>query len=515
MRTRLPAWVMVMAAAAALSSCAPASEIPEHPFPVVGEADALPPIGERVGFAHQLVWGDEPAQKARRESQLARLRSLGVQHVRMDFTWHRLEKKPGEWDLSALDAVVRDAQAAGIAILAVACYGNPIYPSKAGQPAATPSTNLPLDNPPEVHFPPTDPAHYARYVEVIARRYGDRVKRFELWNEQNLGYRFWRPEASGAEYVRYARAAALAGKAGCADCKFAIGGLSMPQPVPRLDLYRTGPAFLEDMYAAAPDMDAWIDAIGFHPYPMPKDAPEVETAAFPDRFQGSLATQARQMREVVARRGKSIPLWITENGWPTNPGIPADDEDVARIFGLAPGLVAAGRSLLGEEDYARLLETIRGVPEDVQARYLVRSVLLGAVEGIGVNMLYGLDDYDVEPLINQESAFGVFRHDGTEKPAAPALRALVGRFGSYRFVSDARTALGLDESYRAVLLRSGERALLALWRWREGASDVRLTRLPGKATVYDQRGVEVASAAGRAELDVRVGGDVVYVEVVP
>ena len=127
-RARLVAWSFA-ALASGLWSCGGApDDVEEHPFPPVGEADAHLPIGDRVGIAHQLVWGDEPMQKLRREAQLGRLRALGVRHIRTDFTWHRLENVPGVWDFSALDPVVRDARAAGISILAVACYGNPIYP---------------------------------------------------------------------------------------------------------------------------------------------------------------------------------------------------------------------------------------------------------------------------------------------------------------------------------------------------------------------------------------------------
>src|SRR5690606_1471302 len=94
-------------------SCGSSAGDAPRSFPAIGDPAALPALSERVGMAHQLVWGDEPAAKARRDGQLARLRSIGIRNVRMDFVWHWLEKSPGEWDFSELDPVVRDATDAG------------------------------------------------------------------------------------------------------------------------------------------------------------------------------------------------------------------------------------------------------------------------------------------------------------------------------------------------------------------------------------------------------------------
>lgn len=157
-------------------------------FPAIGDPDRGPALADRVGMAQQFVWGSDDASRVARAGQLTRLASIGVRLERINFTWHKLEPKPGEFDFAALDAVVDDATRAGVRLIGVACYGNPAYPQIRG---AGPGTALPLDDPSEVFFPPKDPADYARFVAAITARYKDRVQDYELWNEQNLGYRFF------------------------------------------------------------------------------------------------------------------------------------------------------------------------------------------------------------------------------------------------------------------------------------------------------------------------------------
>ena len=480
-------------------------------FPAIGDPDRGPALADRVGMAQQFVWGSDDASRVARAGQLTRLASIGVRLERINFTWHKLEPKPGEFDFAALDAVVDDATRAGVRLIGVACYGNPAYPQIRG---AGPGTALPLDDPSEVFFPPKDPADYARFVAAITARYKDRVQDYELWNEQNLGYRFFRPDASPSHYAAMAKQAAQAGHRECPSCRYVVGGLSMPQPVPRIELYKIGPDYLRSVYAAAPDLNSFVDGVAFHPYQYPKDAPEVETAAFEDRFQGSLETQTRTLEGIVrSAGGPQVPLWITENGWPTNPGIPSSDEEIARIFGADVMLIRLGRAVLGDEDFAKVVESLRGVPEATQAHYLVRSVLLAAKAGLPVIVLYGLEDYPQDPLINQESVFGVFRLDGSEKPAAGALRTLMKRFGSLRVVGDVTAQLGLDAAEeRAVALRDGDRVVVALWRWKEGERTMRIDDIPGNTEVVAEDGTVVARGARGASVDLTLSASVVYVD---
>lgn len=492
-------------------ACSPTTE--SRAFPDVPEVEEQPTIAERFGIFEQLAWGSSPEAVEVRRDQIARLKSLGVQRVRVALHWHELERAPGEWDFEALDPVIEDVSEAGLQLLGVLGFGNPIHANTDRGDRSQLATNFPTDPAPEFLHPPTNAEDFARYVRAVVDRYGPLgVKEYELWSQPNAGLRFWRPQEDVDHYLRIANTGALAGKFGCSDCTFAIGGLAMAQPVPSMELFTSGTSFLRSLYWKLPYLTEVFHSVGFHPYQYPKDPPEAETAPFEDRVQGSLATQARELREVMTEFEGELPLWITESGWPTNPEIPESTEDLARVFGLPPSFLEVAKGILGE-DFGPLLETLRGVSEEEQAQYVVRGALIATSLGIERIVHRSLDDLDVENEINEQGAFGLYRLDRSEKPAAQAVRTLLKRFGDYRFAGDVTEALGLEEPSRALAFRADSRILLALWRWKEGPVTLDLQGLPGPAEIFDLRGDGVDRVRAQDPLRIVLGPEVTYLEV--
>jgi hypothetical protein len=454
-------------------------------FPAIPQADGLPPLGDRVGIAGPIGWGTDP-----RGQTIAKLQSMHITHLRTDFWWHRLETTAGQFDFSALDPMVDDTAAAGIQVLPILDYGNGLYPSGAS------STDDPT------FFPVTDPSHFANYVAAVLGHYRDRIGIYELWNEENIGYRFWKPNADPAAYAANVRYAVALGRGACAGCAFVMGGVSMPQPVPMIDLFPPGPSYLRML---PPDVFPLVDAVAFHPYQYPKDPPEVETAPFPTRKQGSLATQYRAILEF-----KPGTLWITEEGWPTNPDIPQTDDEITAAFGLPQNIIEFGRQLLGPNDFQKVLETLRGVSEADQARYLVRATLIALSLQAARIYLYTLDDsLDTTGGKNQEASFGLYRADGSEKPAAGALRNLLSRYGDYAFAGDVAAAMGLASSDHALAFRKGNQVAIALWRY-PGEESIEISGVPANTVLVDGNGNVLARASD--SLSVKLSGDVVWLE---
>lgn len=387
----------------------------------------LPPstraLSDLVGFSlpgRDLPSGAGSAATARRRWAWSALRELGVRRVRREIFWNQVEPREGEFHWEGYDPVVAEATAEGVALLVVLAYGNP-WASSA--PNAT-----------EYH-PPDDPRTFARYATATARRYGDRVRDWEVWNEPNAGFRFWRSRAAGdpvafGALVRAARDAVIAERP---SARVAFGGtVFLPQVIPG------GAAFARASLAANPGLAGALDAFAMHAYTLypPRVSPE-----FAGPRELPHVEKVREMAAALAAEGydPTRPLWITEVGWPVT----------------------------------------TTVTEELQARYLTRTVLLSALAGVDGVWLYELGDGPsrVDDLVPEDS-FGVFRYDPdptddtppAPKPAFTALRSMMGALGALR-VTARELPAGAPEDVYVLALQGdrGERGWAA-WRANDGAA---------------------------------------------
>jgi hypothetical protein len=226
------------------------------------------------------------------------------------------------------------------------------------------------------HSPPSSAADFAAYAAAFAARYGAGgsfwsthpdlralpVDTFEIWNEPD-SRQFWIPASDPARYAALYRAARDAIVAADPSARVIIGGLSNPG------------AFLPALLAAAPDLRGHIDGVGIHPY-----APD------PGRV---LATVARARGTLTAIGLGSVPLFVTEFGWPT---LPAHSQDWA--------------------------------PESVRPQYIESTVAaLGHVNcGVAMAILYTWVTPEHDPA-DREDWFGIHSPAGVDTPDVQALIA--------------------------------------------------------------------------------------------
>jgi hypothetical protein len=128
-----------------------------------------------------------------------------------------------------------------------------------------------------------------------------------------------------------------------------------------------------------------------------------------------------------------------------------------------------------------------GIPESLQASYLLDELLDEAAAGVKRTYLYDLID-DGTDLNNQEDHFGLFRHDGTAKPAATAIHNLTTLLadtgaGAATFTPAAfsYTADGIPYDYTGnsmVLDKSDGSHIIALWNEEQLWDTTSLTALP-------------------------------------
>lgn len=368
---------------------------------------------------------------AERVASYRRLHAAGVRVVRIDFNWMSLEPVGPplhDYQWGALDREVRTIRRAGLKVLAILAYGHPDYSLAGGEAYWSGQQPVPpfgVGDP--QYYPPDDPDTFARFAGDVADRYRRDVWGWEVWNEENEGWRFWAPREDPAAYGRLLCAAHRSLRNSDDDARVALGGMFFPPFI------ATGAvSFLDQVLTAGgPQIGRCFDAVGYHPYPYPFTSPESVVA---DR--GSVISAATQLRDVLERHGLADkPLWNTEVGWPTSPNG-------------------------------------NGVTEARQARFVARLALLSWARDVPVITWYTWGDYTDPSGLNQEAHFGLFRDDGSAKPSFRALtnikRLLGGR--GWRFAGDQSRALGLphgvggvNRGYALSFRGPNGRRLLALW----------------------------------------------------
>ena len=208
-----------------------------------------------------------------RAEECRKIAEAGFGRVRFDFEWWRIQKGPdAPFDFSHYDAVMVDAEAAGLAVLPI-IYGNPL-------PKWADPIWEHLDE-------------WERYVEAVVAHYGDRLPDIEIWNEQNLKG-FWHHEPDPKRYAEALRVAYGAAKRANPRVRVLFGGTA-----------GTPWEFIEGVYKAGGG--PFFDVMNVHPYNHPR-APE-----------GNLDARLEKLRALMAKYGDAEkPIAITEHGWPTH-----------------------------------------------------------------------------------------------------------------------------------------------------------------------------------------------------
>lgn len=350
----------------------------------------------------------------------------GLGTLRDECSWGAVEPEPGELTIpDHVRAYVERSGALGVRPLIIADYGNRHYDG-GGYPTS-----------------PEAIAAFARYAGFLASELGETVPFFEVWNEWTGGCGMpglrGDPETypplfiATAEAIRSARPeATVIGVGG------EYGGV---EELARLVTTMIGQGASEQM-----------DGFSIHPY----QYPSLADAAYRERL-----VAVSEAADQAA--GRTLPMWITEVGWPTHAGE-------------------------------------RGVDFLHQARCLVRMTLMSlTVPTVEKVIWYDLKD-DGTDLNYNEHNFGLVHHDSTgwaPKPAFVALgvlaRALAGRG-----VREWSLEGGL---WRVPLEGAGGR-LTVVWA-EEGEVEV---PVPDGARVMDMFGRPMA-----VEGSVGVGWDPVYI----
>lgn len=256
-------------------------ELPPHPF-----AQELRPDS---AFGINTAFGPNTPDL---EARLKAMQQAGIKWGRQDFTWHRIEKAPGQYDWSGYDRLVELCRQHGLLL-----FGNLAYA-------------------PAFHDPctPAGVEAYCALARAAAKRYAGRVDYWQIWNEPNGG--FWKGTAD-----QYARLLAAAGQA-------------IHQANPKARVLGLNSAFCDVRFAETVLRQVpndCFDIACFHPY-RPPSAPEDQfdwwmldqyvkswnkNTLTPDYplVRMTLLEQAAELRRTLEKFGPAKPLWITEMCW--------------------------------------------------------------------------------------------------------------------------------------------------------------------------------------------------------
>ncbi|NOZ95608.1 MAG: hypothetical protein GXP47_12855 [Acidobacteria bacterium] len=213
---------------------------------------------------------------------LDRVVQNGTGWVRIDFLWPVVQPAPAGWDWSVYDALVDEADARGLRILAI------LQETPAWATAGSPGTGVP------------DPVAWRRFCYRAARRYHGKVAAWELWNEPNLG-RFW--EGTRQEYI---------------DTILLPGARAVHEADP--SALAVGPALA---HLQSAHWDSWLkdclvagrnvlDVASHHLYPGSCSHTDVTKAL--DRG-GSYPWDPPSVKKVLQKAGWfGRPFWLTETG---------------------------------------------------------------------------------------------------------------------------------------------------------------------------------------------------------
>ncbi len=212
------------------------------------------------------------AHVSRSELELApkefvRFHEAGINWVRTDFDWSRIQKKQGEWNFAHLDKLLELSKQDKINVLPILDY-DVAWAKPAWQ-------NLDI---------------WSEYVNKTVSRYHKDLRCWEVWNEQNHEG-FWK-EASGKNYAILLKRTYEEIKKIDPELTVLYGGTA---GVPL--------SYIEDSYAAG--AGAYFDVMNIHPYNwmgVPED----------------MIKQIDGLKNLMKKYNlEKKPIWITEVGWST------------------------------------------------------------------------------------------------------------------------------------------------------------------------------------------------------
>ena len=251
-------------------------------------------IGTNVAL-EQYTALENNASDAELQRAFDALKNARIEYARQYFSWREIETTRGVYDWAKWDRIVNVARVNGIELVAVLTTA-PAWSQRAHE----------RDMP---NAPPDDFTEYARFVGDFAKRYGDTIRFYQIWDEPNVEPNWGKRNADAVEYAQLLIPASDAIRANDANAVIVLAGLAM-----NLELHRPHPnyseiLFLRGLYEIG--AQKYFDIVAAKPYGM-WTGPEDRTVN-----SGVLNfSRVILLRDEMRQYGDANkPMWAVEMGW--------------------------------------------------------------------------------------------------------------------------------------------------------------------------------------------------------
>jgi hypothetical protein len=382
---------------------------------------------------------------------LEKIRAVNFAWVRQTFPWAKIEPERGKFDWAAWDRIVNAlGETKVIAVLDTSPAWSQTHP-----PSAQPNN------------PPLNPADFARFAAEFARRYGDRVDYYQIWDEPNLGDR-WNGEVDAAAYAEMLRQAREAILANDPHAVILLAGLA-----PTTENSRKNTSdwlYLRQLYEAG--AGKYFDIASGKPYGY-STGPD-DRRVSPDVLNFSHVILMRE--EMVAHGDAGKPLWASHFGW-----------------NALPTAWSGQPSVWGE------------VKPDQQASYTLGAMERAEREWPWMGVMVLENWQPAAPLDDPHWGFAVAQPDGTLRQVADTFEKMSG-------ASDVTTgyhpaAQPASIGSQTFVAGSAEFSPLEHWRFSELGADWKETGDKIKLTFHGTGlALRVRRAADRAAFYITIDG---------
>ncbi|MCB0202286.1 MAG: beta-galactosidase, partial [Anaerolineae bacterium] len=132
---------------------------------------------------------------AQREATLDAITAAGFGWIRQRFPWSEIEVQQGEFNWQPWDEIIDAAVARDLEVVAV-LDSSPDW-ARSPEDAANPLA------------PPASRADFGSFAAAFARRYGDRLRFYQVWDEPNIAPHWGSRPVDAADYTGLLREAAV------------------------------------------------------------------------------------------------------------------------------------------------------------------------------------------------------------------------------------------------------------------------------------------------------------------